>query len=531
MHPCLSVDEILRLIAYALVASGTEATVAALACCCKTFEGPMLDALWEKQHRLTPLLKCFPEDVWKEEDGSFVSQVMAFIFFIFKRLIRKTFERIPTKAEWADFRRYARRIQSLHVYTSDDSAAPDVLLALQLRTGNEPFLPRLKTFECVDVMDKAFIPFIPLFLSPKTIEINITFAQDSPTVAIASMISRFSTLCPDLENIDLRGLPRNSVITDAVSEMVLGCNPNSLRVFQVDSPLTEEAREVVYQLPRLTSLWARFKGPTSLPTVVLPDLTMIEVEYKDDFSWLRGFRGAEFGRLERVSIVSRSNHIGDFLGVFESVAFTTAIQDTLSKFSFYTSRSWNPNYRALLSFRQLKKLEIRFSCRDNCPPIPDDDIIISLAQAMPKLEILRLGEDPCETPNGVTVNGLTGLAHRCPHLSKLRIHFQATSLVDAVAVAVTRSLSEGEPSVQRRDCALTDLEVGEILIPTGSASSIFLILLQIFPHIENLKFKNQEWKAVAETIRAFRQIGAFVHRSGKVHSSHPQLSLVMCYQL
>ena len=87
MHPCLGVDEILRLIASELVTSGTKATAAALACCCKSFEDPMLDALWRKQYELTPLLKCFPQDVWNEEDESFVSQVIAFIFPALKRLI------------------------------------------------------------------------------------------------------------------------------------------------------------------------------------------------------------------------------------------------------------------------------------------------------------------------------------------------------------------------------------------------------------------------------------------------------------
>jgi len=73
MHPCLNVDEILRLLACELVASGAEVAVVALARCCKSFEDPMLDALWETQDRLAPLLKCLPQGVWKEDGGSFVS--------------------------------------------------------------------------------------------------------------------------------------------------------------------------------------------------------------------------------------------------------------------------------------------------------------------------------------------------------------------------------------------------------------------------------------------------------------------------
>ena len=69
MHACLNVDEILRLIAYELVRSGgnATATAVALACCRKSFEDPVLDALWETQNRLLPLLNSFPEDVWNED--------------------------------------------------------------------------------------------------------------------------------------------------------------------------------------------------------------------------------------------------------------------------------------------------------------------------------------------------------------------------------------------------------------------------------------------------------------------------------
>ena len=72
MHACLNVDEIVRLIAGELVASGGRATAVALACCCKSFEGPVLDALWETQHGLLPLIESFPEDVW-DEGGRAVS--------------------------------------------------------------------------------------------------------------------------------------------------------------------------------------------------------------------------------------------------------------------------------------------------------------------------------------------------------------------------------------------------------------------------------------------------------------------------
>ena len=66
MHPCLRVDEIVRHVASELVASKGKATAVALACCCKSFEDPVLDALWETQERLAPLFKSLPRDIWND---------------------------------------------------------------------------------------------------------------------------------------------------------------------------------------------------------------------------------------------------------------------------------------------------------------------------------------------------------------------------------------------------------------------------------------------------------------------------------
>lgn len=64
-----------------LVESGARATAVALASCCKSLEDPLLDTLWETQDRLLPLLKTFPGDVWKVEEGKFVSPLEASKYF------------------------------------------------------------------------------------------------------------------------------------------------------------------------------------------------------------------------------------------------------------------------------------------------------------------------------------------------------------------------------------------------------------------------------------------------------------------
>jgi hypothetical protein len=165
----------------------------------------------------------------------------------------KTFTRIPTRTEWSRFQKYARGMRSLKVNASKDLLAPDVFSTLQLRTGNDPLLPRLDGFECDDTTE-AFAPLIPIFLPPKVVVINIRFAANVPVVTIASIIVRLPILCTEVRSLYIWSLPRNAVITEAVSEMVLACNPKTLRAFLVFSPLTEEARKVLHQLPNLRHL-------------------------------------------------------------------------------------------------------------------------------------------------------------------------------------------------------------------------------------------------------------------------------------
>jgi len=526
MHHCLNVDEIIRLLARTLVDSGAGATAVSLARCCKSFEDPVLDALWVTQDRLLPLLRSLPGNVWKVEADRIVSLLAAFGSVPLPQsncsTEEKSSNRIPTEAEWSRFRKYARGMRELKVDASQDLVTPDVLLALQLRAGNDHLFPRLRTFVCEGIAE-GFIPSIPLFLSSNVVSIRIQFVASSPTVRVASTIARVSLLCPNLECITIliHNLPRHPFIAGAVSEMLLACNRDTLRQFMVNSPLTEEARRVLYQLPRLSHLSTTIQGPTSLPPVKLPNLIILCLEYDHGHEWLKGFSGAALGKLKTVSFYTRSGSapITNFLEELKTVALTTSTQNTLSYFYFRTLQPWNPNYSSLLVFKHLIELVIEFSCRGGCSSRVDDNTVISLAEEMPKLKILQLGRPPCRTITGVTFKGLVALACRCIRLSKLCIHFRAHELVEATAGAEP-SFSL-EPVVLQTSCALTDLRVGETPIPPRSTLAVSMTLLQIFPQIRNVEHTNPEWKGVADAIRLFRRIGRHVHHASKPHLSRP----------
>lgn len=140
----------------------------------------------------------------------------------------------------------------------------------------------------------------------------------------------------------------------------------------------------------------------------------------------------------------------------------------------------------------MRDLFVGFPCMGGCSMV-DDDIIISLARAMPKLEHLLLGGAPCrQILTGVTARGLVALAHHCPDLSTLRVHFQVDALIAPPAtLGMTHSVG---PTVLRRDCALTTFEVGEIPIPEHSALIVVLTLVRIFPRIEFIDFIDRGWR-------------------------------------
>jgi len=124
--------------------------------------------------------------------------------------------------------------------------------------------------------------------------------------------------------------------------------------------------------------------------------------------------------LEVYYVPPRSEEIGDFLGVFGRAALSSSIQNTLSKFRLSAPCLWTPRFSSLLPFTQLVDLDIGSFCDGGCSSRLDDDIIVSLSWAMPKLETLTLGDRTCgQSTTGIPTKGLLALAHRCPKLFPL----------------------------------------------------------------------------------------------------------------
>ena len=385
-----------------------------------------------------------------------------------------------------------------------DALSLEVFSVIQGHTINKPFLPNLKALSLWRI-EGSLVPFIPLFLPPRTTSISLSFESDLSEALVASVVTTLPKLCPDLQEITLPSLPRDPMIAAAVSEMVLAINQNILRTLDVDFPLSEEASEVIYKLPNLRSLSVVIERETSLPSASLPDLAELTITCYNEGDWPRLFDKATFGRLEDITFHPQSEQTGNFLEAFERVGLSSSIQNTLSGFSLFTSCSWNPNYSSLLPFTQLKYLEVESSCEGGCSSTVDDELVIDLSRAMPQLKHLRLGGDPCrEFTTGVTAKGLMALAHHCRNLSSLCVHFGVASL-SAPPTSAGRNGSAGTTG-SWTDCALTELIVGEIRVPGESVLMVALTLLRIFPRIKHFEGGGEGWSEVEDAIYHSGQI-------------------------
>ena len=75
MHQVLRLDELVRNISYyADPTPKGSASLLAFACCCKSFEEPVMDVLWRRQVDLSTILKTLPADSWAITDNVFVRE-------------------------------------------------------------------------------------------------------------------------------------------------------------------------------------------------------------------------------------------------------------------------------------------------------------------------------------------------------------------------------------------------------------------------------------------------------------------------
>ena len=332
----------------------------------------------------------------------------------------------------------------------------------------------------------------------------------------------------DIREVQIERLTHSSATEEASSQLLMRCNPYRLRKYNVDSPISPAALRHVIQLPSLEEFWLvvdSFQLPDPLPVDVFPSLRLLDVEYNGDHTWLKLLPAIENPVLTSIFVECSGSDVAQFMEAFKLTTAECRMQERLQEFRVRSREEFriSPEIIACtFSFKNLTSLKVLSECSASvCQTfdLTDNDIDL-LTKAMPLLESLAVGEDPCEIPSQITFKGLYTISRRCPRLTALRIHFNPTlfvTKVDSDSESGDVALGLSDSTTPPPDfCSVTTIDVGSIPLPSESNTSYIMALglLGVFPRLEKLEYEDADWEDIDELIGVCRRMGRFAFGKG-----------------
>jgi hypothetical protein len=380
----------------------SESTAISFACCCKTFEEPVLSLLWACKP-LEVLVKLLPSaSTHTPEHTSFR----------------------PVRGEWKRFQRYASWIRVLFVNVTGEDLAQELLPLLDslLNTSSlvQPTQHATRTIlpnVCVLMWAShlSFLRYLPLFVSPTLIGFCIRIASCwgakftpddyAPLTHTITSVLLPSTLQSFSLHISSAANP-SPELKQAAAELILRCGPPLARL-EVEFELPESAILHLMSLPNLTSWGAGQPAPTALissplrPTVAFSKVTHFTLETTAPRDWL-SFLGHLVGGKSNSSSPTPSARNALYAPAFSN----------LTHLDMDTSR--------------------RHGCFGSCAFLLADSDLSFLADTFPHLEWLYLGlpcgYNTCQT----TFRSLYTLSTQCLRLQQVCVHLNTTTLIQDI---------------------------------------------------------------------------------------------------
>ena len=369
--------------------------------------------------------------------------------------------------------------------------------------------------------DDADLPFIVSFISRSLTSINIEVSA-SASLILPSILTRLPTLAPDISEIVVRQPKYEPSLEEASSLLLMQCNPNRLRTYNVDAPLSASAFSQVIQLPLLENLWLvePFHFPDPLPDVVFPNLQRLNVEFTRDLALLKIL--PKCPDLSEIEITCPGPDVTQAMEIFHSTITGCGLHERLQELSFCSHDEFKVTPQMITfnsSLKNLTDFELSSYSTDStsCQTLNLTDADISLlTNAMPNLQNLVIGEEPCRVPSKITFNSLYTISSRCTGLRTLRIHFNPDSFITKVNADFKSGNGDFDiPSSEL--CLVTKINVGRIGLPTNSNASyiVALGLLKVFLCLEEVVYCGHDfdWVEVNRLIGFYRDIRtAFVRK-------------------
>ena len=342
---------------------------------------------------------------------------------------------------------------------------------LQLHSHGDPLLPNLLSLDWYG--DRANPPFIIISFICRSLTSVIIEVPVAAGFILPSILTSLSTMTPNIRKILVQRLEYGPSLEEASSQLLMQCNPNRLRTYNVDAPLSAPALSHVIQLPLLESLWLvePFHFPDPLPDTVFPSLQVLNVEFTRDLAWLKILPKCPVLSEIQISCPDFAQFMETFLSTITGCGMHERLQEpalcSRGDFKVTPQIAWN-------SSLNLTGFQLYPTDSTSCQTLDLTDADISLLiNAMPHLQILLIGEEPCRVPSKITFNSLYTISSRCTGLRTLRIHFNPDSFITKVNADFKSGNGDFDiPSSEL--CLVTKINVGRIGLPTNSNPTLWL---------------------------------------------------------
>jgi len=358
-------------------------------------------------------------------------------------------------------------------------------LVLPSSDGTPPVLPfHLQRLDWW--LNETNFSFLPNFLSPYLTTIIITTDAPHypleeveqwdklPDEAMPMMRSVIKLFPPSPQIVCLKlGFGPETRLTEGVSTYILGCG-ESLRGFTTNVVLSTQAIVHLMKLPNLRR-WTTEQGPPQVTDLIhhgvtggvvslFPSLWELDLKGGVALEWLSLFEAAK-------------NRNPPWILAGDSLPFVSYDDPSLPIDSSLISK--------FLPFIDLVELRIGTDCTLGlCASHFTDEDVEGLVIALPKLEAVTLGEEPCDSDTcPTTIRSLLSFSTHCLKLRYLNIHFRTANLRADMLDLLGNSYSQGQRSKPK--CVLKTLVTGSMRLELSDydPALISIGLLMIFPSL------------------------------------------------
>ncbi|KAF5377863.1 hypothetical protein D9615_006740 [Tricholomella constricta] len=492
MHQCLKTPQIFAMVCKEVYFGSTDLrckhdTLAALAQTCQSFMEPAFDMLWRRLSSLTPLVRCFAQDVWQLK-GCTIS-----------------FNRIPQPSEWERFLFYARRVKLLRytslVHPRNPDYAPHAVwqvLNLTRPSSLAHLLPNLQTLFW-KASDEVF-PYIRLLLSPtlKKLEVSMRVRVSSigSNLLRPSVLPTLKELCPALVNITITSVNTMERV-QGVSDSIL--HLDTLCSLHIEGSISIDALNHIAQFPSLQSFhFTISRGMPPIDSVSgtgkFPALRRLELQGME-LEWINDLLAAiTVSVIETVNLIFPLHNPTGWQALLTNLSLSHATLRILKlKENGHagTDNSINSDtLRTLLACSYITHVSIHPAHKLDL----DDQLLQGFSEAWPHLRHLDLGyQDLWLKPYHITLKGLLPLVRGCPKLEHLELLLNATATNFSLAT---------RPGMGTSSATLTTLKLG--YSPVGDPAKVAAFLFDVFPNATTITGNDEGWTETLDLFNLFK---------------------------